>query len=149
MAFALVKNIITFFQGSTPTDVSDVNPLPVTTGLTQGLTDTELRASDIDIADSGEREYVHVVQLVTSSGDTVLYTPTSGKRVRLRWIYAINDPTASNATLLTVRLGAEEKYKVWAVSKRQRVTGPVDGELIINLSVAGQVAVTALIEEVD
>lgn len=96
-----------------------------------------------------DEEYTHVVATVTASGDTTVHTPAAGKRIRLRWIYAINDPTASSAPLIKVSLGAEEKYRAWALSKAQRVTGPADGELIINLSQAGNVAVTALLEEVD
>lgn len=115
---------------------------------TDALTDDELRAADVDVADSGEREYTHVVATVTSSGDTVVYTPAVGKAVRLRWIYAINDPTALSAPLIKVRLGAEEKYRAWAISKRQRVTGPIDGALTINLTGSGTVAVTALLEEI-
>jgi hypothetical protein len=37
---------------------------------------------------------------------------------------------------------------VYALSKRQTVTGPVDGALIVNLSATGSVAVTALLEEI-
>ena len=98
--------------------------------------------------DSGEHEYTHVVATVTSAGSTVVYTPSAGKRVRLRWIYAVNDPDSATTPLIRVLLGAEEKFRVYALSKRQLVTGPVDGELVINLSEAASVAVTALIEEV-
>jgi hypothetical protein len=34
------------------------------------------------------------------------------------------------------------------LSKRQTISGPVDGALIIDLSTAGSVAVTAILEEV-
>lgn len=99
-------------------------------------------------SDSGEEEFTHTVATVTASGSTTVYTPASGKRVRLRWIYAINDPDATTSPLIRVFLGAEEKYRVYALSKRQMVTGPVNGALIINLDQAGSVAVTALIEEI-
>lgn len=101
-----------------------------------------------NVADSGERDYSHTVATVTASGNTTIYTPASGKRIRLRWIYAINDPSSESAPLIKVFLGAEEKYRVFALSKRQVVTGPVDGALIINLSAAASVAVTALLEEI-
>jgi hypothetical protein len=100
------------------------------------------------VQDSGEQEYTHVVATVTASGSTTVYTPASGRRVRLRWIYALNDPGSSASPLIKVLLGAEEKYRVYALSKRQLVTGPVNGALIINLSEAAEVAVTALLEEV-
>jgi hypothetical protein len=66
----------------------------------------------------------------------------------LRWIYAINDPGSSATPLIKVFLGAQEYYRVFALSKRQMVSGPVDGPLIINLSEAAEVAVTAILEEV-
>lgn len=100
------------------------------------------------IADSGEREYTHVVATVSAIGDTTIYTPAAGKRIRIRWIYAINDPTAETPTLIKVLLGGQEKYRVYAISKRQMVTGPVDGALVINLSALGAVAVTVLLEEI-
>lgn len=99
-------------------------------------------------ADNADREYTHVVATVTASGDTTVHTPAVGKAVRLHWVYAINDPTASSAPLIKVKLGASEVYRVYALSKRQRVTGPVDGALVINLSAAGSIAVTAILEEV-
>lgn len=98
--------------------------------------------------DSGEQEYTHVVSTVTASGNTTIYTPAAGKRVRLRWIYAINDPGGTSNPLIKVFLGAEEKYRVYALSKRQLATGPVDGALIFNLSTTGSVAVTAILQEV-
>jgi hypothetical protein len=100
------------------------------------------------VQDSGEQEYTHVVATVTASGNTTVYTPLAGKRIRLRWMYAINDPTATTTPLIKVFLGASEKYRVYALSKRQLVIGPVDGALIVNLSAAGSVAVTALLEEI-
>lgn len=97
--------------------------------------------------DSGEYDFTHVVATVTASGSTTIYTPAAGKRLRLRWIYALNDPGSSASPLIKIFLGAEEKFRVYAVSKRQWSTGPVNGSLIINLSEAAEVAVTALIEE--
>jgi hypothetical protein len=100
------------------------------------------------VQDSGEQEYTHVVATVTASGNTTVYTPAAGKRVRLRWTYAVNDPGSTATPLIKVFLGAEEKFRVYVLSKRQLVTGPVDGALIINLSEAAEVAVTVLLEEV-
>lgn len=98
--------------------------------------------------DSGERTYTHVVATVTASGSTTVYTPASGKRVMLHWTYAVNDPAAATSPLIKVFLGAEEKFRVYALSKRQFVVGPVNGALIVNLSTTGSVAFTALIEEI-
>jgi hypothetical protein len=98
--------------------------------------------------DSGEYDFTHVVATITASGSTTIYTPSSGRRIRLRWVYALNDPGSSASPLIKIFLGAEEKFRVYAVSKRQWTTGPVDGALIINLSEAAEVAVTVLLEEI-
>jgi len=89
-----------------------------------------------------------VVATVTAAGSTTVYTPAAGRRIRLRWMYAINDPSATTTPLIKVFLGASEKYRVYALSKRQLVTGPVNGALIVDLGAAGSVAVTALLEEI-
>lgn len=102
----------------------------------------------VDTLDSTDIEYTSVATTVTSVGDTTVYTPAAGKRVRLHWIYAINDPTAAVSSKITVKLGNTAFYVAWALSKRQQFTGPVDGALVINLSAAGNVAVTAFLEEV-
>ena len=104
--------------------------------------------SYVEGLDSGEQNYTHVVATITNSGSTVVYTPTTGKSLQLRWIYAISDPALTASPLIQVFMGAEEKYRVYALSKRQLTTGPIDGELSISLSEAGSVAVTVLLEEV-
>ena len=104
--------------------------------------------SYVEGLDSGEQNYTHVVATVTNTGPTVVYTPVAGKRVQLRWIYAISDPALTASPLIRVFLGTEEKYRVYALSKRQKTTGPIDGVLSIQLSEAGSVAVTAILEDV-
>jgi hypothetical protein len=98
--------------------------------------------------DSAEQEFTHIVGTITSSGNTTIYTPASGKRIRLRWLYAINDPGSAASPLIKISLGAQEKYRVYAISKRQMTTGEVDAPLIVNLSEAAEVAVTFLLEEI-
>ena len=99
--------------------------------------------------DSSEQEFTHVVATVTASGSTTVHTPSAGKRLRLRWIYAINDPDLTVNPLIKIFLGGEEKFRLYAISKRQMVTGPVDGALVIELSEPASVAVTALVEEIQ
>ena len=89
-----------------------------------------------------------MVATITASGPTTVYTPAAGKRVRLRWSYAINDPGSSATPLIKILLGAQEKFRVYALSKRQIVTGPVNGALIVDLSEAASVACTFLLEEI-
>lgn len=104
--------------------------------------------SYVEGLDSGEQNYTHVVATITASGPTTVYTPVAGKRIRLRWIYAINDPGSSASPLIRILLGNQEKYRVYAISKRQFTTGPIDGPLIVNLSEPAEVACTFLLEEV-
>lgn len=89
-----------------------------------------------------------VVATVTASGDTTLHTPTAGKAVRLHWVSAINDPDEASSPLIKVSLGTTELYRAYAVAHRQTFTGAANDALIVNLSDAASVAVTAHIEEV-
>lgn len=156
----LFVNVVNSGGGGTGSDVNVVS--------TVGLTDAELRATpvpvtatDLDIRnlsnaqdsvrsfDSTDSEYLRVATSVNSTGDNMLVTPAAGKRIRLQWVYAINDPVASTSTKITIKLGSEVQYVAWAISKRQQLTGPVDGQLIVNLSNPGDVAVTIFYQEVD
>ena len=94
-----------------------------------------------------QQEFIPVSATVFATGDTALYTPQAGKRLRLRWVYALNDPTSANPARITIKLGNQTKYVTYGISKKQVDTGPVDGALIINLSQAGSVACTFRIEE--
>ena len=100
------------------------------------------------IKDSTDMEYTAVATTITASGDNIVYTPTTGKRVRLHWIYAINDPLSTTSTKITIKIGTTTYYVAWAISKRQQFTGVINGQLIINLSATGNVAVTAFLEEI-
>ena len=102
----------------------------------------------LSTSDSSDAEYLAVTQLVSAAGDTVVYSPAAGKRIRIRWAYAINDPSSATPALITIKLGTLVKYRVFGVSKHQSDTGPVDGALTVNLSVAGNVACTFRLEEI-
>jgi hypothetical protein len=91
--------------------------------------------------------YTRVNTTVTSSGTTTIYAPSPGKRVRLHSIQAINDPFASASTFITVSIGPLVAYSNWVVSGRQWITGAVDEPLTVTLSAAGNVGVTATLEE--
>lgn len=122
---------------------------PVTVDGTQldALTEPEMQGIVDGGLDSGEREYLHVTATVTNSGDTTILTPASGNAIRLHWVYAVSLPGGSNP-IITVKLGSSEKYRVYAVSKRQLVTGAIDAPLVVNLSTGGTVAFTAIYEEI-
>lgn len=98
--------------------------------------------------DSGNYDFTHVVATVTAAGDTTIYTPSAGKRLRVYWSYAISDPASTASPLIKILLGGAEKFRVFALSKRQQMTGPVDGPLVVNLSTSGSVAVTFILEEI-
>lgn len=97
--------------------------------------------------DTTDLEYTPVALTLTSAGDNVVYTPAAGKRVRIHWVYAINDPTLPS-TKITIKIGAQTYYVAWAISKRQRFTGAVDAPLVVNLSTAGNVAFTVFVQEI-
>ena len=103
---------------------------------------------EIDVRDSGEREYIHVPVKVTAAGSTTIHTPAAGKAVRLRYIYAIANPLAVVPPEIKVSLGSEDIFLGYAVAKRQVKTGGVDEPLVIHLSTAETVLVTAILEEV-
>jgi hypothetical protein len=89
-----------------------------------------------------------VVATVTASGDTTIHTPAAGKKIRLFWVSAINDPDETTTPLILVKLGALESYRAYAVAHWEIFEGAVDAPLVINLSSAASVAVTAHIEEI-
>lgn len=84
----------------------------------------------------------------SSAGDHDLYTPASGKRIRLHWVHMLKQPHNVDSPLITVKLGADVKYKTFSIQRQQQVTGPVDGHLIVNTSVAVPVAGTIVLEEI-
>jgi hypothetical protein len=131
------------------------NPIPVSGSVSATVTATDLDIRNLSSAqdnvrafDSTDSEYLRIATSVTATGDTTLVTPAAGKRIRLQWVYAINDPVASTSTKITVKLGSAVQYVAWAISKRQQLTGAVDAPLVINLSNLGDVAVTVFYQEV-
>lgn len=99
-------------------------------------------------ADSTDQEYIAFTVTVTAAGDNIVYTPATGKKIRLHWVYTLNNPSSATPALITLSLGGVTKYVTYGVSKRQQDTGPINGTMNINLSVAGTVACTFRLEEV-
>lgn len=145
-------------SGSLQTEVTGTVSIAGTVNIAEPVT---VAATDLDIRnlssvqdsvrnfDSTDSEYLRFAGSVSAVGDTTLITPTAGKRLRLQWVYAINDPTANTSTKITIKLGSAVQYVAWAISKRQQLTGAVDAPLIINLTQLGDVAVTVFYQEVD
>jgi hypothetical protein len=77
---------------------------------------------------------------VTTTGDTTIYSPPSGKRVRLLWICMAASDANPNETVVEVRFGSNGIYRlpmaansVFAHSSIRE--GGVDEALIVNSSV--------------
>ena len=103
----------------------------------------------IQVADTTDLEYAPTCALLTAAGDTIVYTPAAGKSIRLHRVYMIGSPATINPPVITLSLGAVVKYIVYGVSTRQQDTGPVNGALKVNLSLAGgSVACSFRLEEV-
>ena len=138
--------------GNLPAAVNEIGGTALALGQTLMATSVPVtlasNQTSLPTLDSSDVEYVAVATTVTSVGDTTVYTPAAGKKIRLHWVYAINDPAATTSTRITIKLGAVTKYLVYGVSKKQVDTGPADGALIVNLSAAGNVACSFRLEEV-
>lgn len=154
---------------ATPTGTQDVNIVsstPLSATVTQGtspwivsgaLTDTQLRASPVDVADSGEVEYSPGLfgTTVTSSGDTVVYTATLGSAFVIHFTYAVPVTRgAEDPPVITIKILNSDNsvfatpYVVAAVSQRKRITGPINGKIAVNLDIGARVPVTFDIEEI-
>jgi hypothetical protein len=78
---------------------------------------------------------------VTSLGDNTIITPPVGKSVKVFWVYTLTNPD-SPTTLITIKLGAVPIYTSYGIAHWEPFLGAVDAPLVINLSVASNVAVT-------
>ena len=97
-------------------------------------------------------EFFHAVGSYTT-GDNTIVAGVPDKVIRLQWVQAITNPVATSVPLIKIGFGpstsiVSEIYRAWALSKRQRKSGAVGDNLIINLSgsVGEVVAVTAIYE---
>ncbi len=101
--------------------------------------------------DSGEQDWLTAKATVTASGDTTVLTPASGKRIVIRKVYALNAPDAADPALIKIKLlddnGADEWIRNYGILTRQKRTGAIDAPVVVNLDVAGSVAVTVFYEE--
>lgn len=85
---------------------------------------------------------------VTAVGDTTIHTPAAGKKIRLYWVSALNDPDQTNTPRIILKFGATELYRAYAVAHWEVFDGAVDQALVCNLDQAGDVAVTVHLEEI-
>src|SRR6266498_3353472 len=80
---------------------------------------------------------------VTSSGDTTILTPSTGKRLEVTFLSSMSDPTASTAPVIKVLLGTQELHRGYVIHHRCILLGAVDAPLKVNLSIAGTVTFSA------
>ena len=92
---------------------------------------------------------------ISVTGPTILYTPASGKRVRLRWVHASASQDNTAEVVATIKIGATTIYQVplgnpgvFAHSSIRE--GDVDEKLTLTLSASGRtVYVNFDVEEFD
>lgn len=117
--------------------------------VTGPLTNAQMRATDVNTADTGEREYPTKPLYVTAAGDTTVLTPAPGKAIWVRKTQAVNRPTSPDAPLIGFRFGTRaEFWSNFVIMTRQLFKGAVNEPLIVNLDTVGQVAITVAYEEV-
>lgn len=88
---------------------------------------------------------------VTASGDTTILTPTSGQKIRVYWVSAINDPDATASPRIRIGFnGASDYlYNGYAIAHWEVFTGNTNQALVCNLDEAnGAVAITVHYVEV-
>jgi hypothetical protein len=90
-----------------------------------------------------------VTATITDPGPTPIHTPAPGKRIKLYWVTAVNDPDQPSSPLIMIRIGDNEVYRNYAISHWEPLVGEPDDPLIVDLATAGSVAVTAHFKEVD
>lgn len=79
---------------------------------------------------------------VTTSGDTDVYDPAAGKRIRLKWLGFSSSPDMAAATKVTARFGSNAPFYSWWMGAPGAFAhgfireGGVDEKLIVNCSVA-------------
>jgi hypothetical protein len=92
-------------------------------------------------------------QAVSSPGDTTIYTPASGKRVRLKWI-GLSSPAANTAeTVVSIRFGSGTPFYIWnmgapgALGHGTCREGGVDEPLNVSLTTGQTVYVNFDVED--
>lgn len=72
---------------------------------------------------------------VSASGTTTLLAPPAGKRIVVYWVSAMSDPNQSSVPDISINLGAQSLYRVWAAAHWEPFTGAVDAPLTVTLDV--------------
>lgn len=98
--------------------------------------------------------FITTGMVISSSGDSVLYTPAAGRRAKLHWFGMSSSQNNTAEVLAIVKIGLLLVY-AWYMgnpggfSHWESITGDVDAPLIVNLTAGGQnVAVNFTVEDV-
>lgn len=108
-------------------------------------------ATETTLANRNWRDLPTLIATVTDAGENLVHTPAAGKRVRLWWVSLQN--TRDVEPVVTLHLGdpgpgRRSPYHALGIAHWQRVDGPVDGPVYVELSVAATVPITIHYEEV-
>lgn len=81
---------------------------------------------------------------VTTTGQTVILTPDTGKAITVFWVSALNDPDQAQSPRIRVGFqGASDYlYSSYAIAHWEMFTGNVNQALVVDLDQTGDVAVT-------
>lgn len=75
---------------------------------------------------------------VSTSGDTTIRVPDSGKSITLYWVYAITDNTGGSNPIIQIKLGSTEVYRmIGGLAHWEPFVGAPDEPLVVNLSTSG------------
>lgn len=91
-------------------------------------------------------------QLINTSGDNTVVTPTSGKSIRLKWFSMATSESNGAEVVVTVKLGSTVLY-MWPMGAPAAFAhgsvreGGVNDPLVVNLSIARGVYVNYEFEE--
>lgn len=115
----------------------------------RGLSGAQVLAMIEEYTVADDTEHEHHSFSVSQTGPTDVLTPAAGKRIRIVSVAALSDPDAADAPDISVFLGGDELFRGYAIQRKQRKTGPVDGAVSIGLSNAAAVSGTIVYDEVD
>lgn len=92
-------------------------------------------------------------QIISSSGDTILHTPASGKSIRLRWIGIKAPKTNNGEVIITIKFGTTVIYS-WILGYPDIFAhatiriGAIDESLIINTNNSQTIYVNIDLDEI-
>lgn len=123
------------------------NPIVPTGGLATETTQLGVK-SDLDERYAGGKTAIGVT--LTSSGNNVVVTPTTGHALKIVWVSIIPSGDNLNANLVKVKfgVGGTPLYQSYVLAHWEAFTGGVDVPLVVNCQTSEAVAVTIHYREI-